>query len=53
MTKWLSIRTTPEITRILYLVRRMGYKIGAWVGLAITEKAARDGFDKYETDKGE
>ena len=52
MTKWLSIRTTPTITRILTLVKQAGFVVSAWIGQAVVEKAKRDGFDKYET-KGE
>ena len=43
MTKWLSVRADAEIKHILTAVKAQGYKISAWVGLAIQEKAKRDG----------
>ena len=51
MTKWLSIRTTPTITRILTLVKQAGFVVSTWIGQAIREKAQRDGLDRAATDE--
>ena len=50
MTKWLSIRTTPEIARVLALVKQAGFVVSTWIGQAIAEKAERDGLDRAATD---
>ena len=50
MTKWLSVRADAEIQCIIEAVKAQGYKISAWIGMAIQEKAQRDGLDKAATD---